>query len=50
MKSTYKLGDIANISAGQGAPQKESDFSNIGKPFIRAGSLAKLVEGYSENF
>ena len=49
MKSTYKLGDIANISAGQGAPQKESDFSNIGKPFIRAGSLAKLVEGYSEN-
>ena len=49
MKSTYKLGDIASISAGQGAPQKESDFSNIGKPFIRAGSLAKLVEGYSEN-
>ena len=49
MKCTYRLGDIANISAGQGAPQKESDFSNIGKPFIRAGSLAKLIEGYSEN-
>lgn len=49
MESIYRLGDIANISAGQGAPQKESDFSNMGKPFIRAGSLAKLVEGYSEN-
>ncbi|MDE7314269.1 MAG: restriction endonuclease subunit S [Mucispirillum sp.] len=48
MKRIYRLGDIANISAGQGAPQKESDFSDIGKPFIRAGNLAKLIEGYSE--
>lgn len=49
MKVKYMLGDISDVSAGQGAPQKESDFSNVGKPFIRAGSLAKLVEGYSEH-
>lgn len=48
MKKIYRLGDIANISAGQGAPQKESDFSDVGHPFIRAGNLAKLIEGYSE--
>lgn len=48
MKKIYRLGDIANISAGQGAPQKESDFSDVGNPFIRAGNLAKLIEGYSE--
>ena len=49
MKVKYMLGDISDVSAGQGAPQKESDFCNVGKPFIRAGSLAKLVEGYSEH-
>lgn len=48
MKKIYILGDIASISAGQGAPQKESDFSDVGNPFIRAGNLAKLIEGYSE--
>lgn len=48
MKKIYILGNIANISAGQGAPQKESDFSDVGNPFIRAGNLAKLIEGYSE--
>lgn len=48
MKKIYRLDDIANISAGQGAPQKESDFSDVGNPFIRAGNLAKLIEGYSE--
>lgn len=49
MKVKYRLGDISNIFAGQCAPQKESDFSNIGKPFIRAGSLNSLVKGCSEH-
>lgn len=49
MKVRYMLGNISDVSAGQGAPQKESDFSNVGKPFIRAGNLAKLIDGYSEH-
>ena len=44
-----KLGNIAKISAGQGAPQKESDFSDTGIPFIRAGHLEELLNGKNEN-
>jgi len=38
-----RLGNIAIIGAGQGAPQKETDFSDEGFPFIRAGHLDDLL-------
>lgn len=43
-----KLGEVADISAGQSAPQGES-FSLTGIPFVRAGSLEYLLNGISEN-
>lgn len=49
MKVKYRLGDIASISAGQSAPQNESDFSSEGIPFVRAGSLQKLIDGNAEH-
>ncbi len=45
---TVKLGDICEIYAGGGAPQLEGDFCNDGIPFIRAGSLPKLLNGIQE--
>ena len=42
------LGDVAEISSGDGAPQDKSAFSDAGTPFIRAGSLAGLLEGDNE--
>ncbi|HEB93336.1 MAG TPA: hypothetical protein ENI94_07690 [Gammaproteobacteria bacterium] len=43
------LKEIATVSAGQGAPKNSSDFSEEGIPFVRAGSLDKLLEGAKEN-
>lgn len=43
-----KLGDICEIYAGGGAPQLEGDFCVDGIPFIRAGSLPKLLNGIQE--
>ena len=40
--------DFAKVQAGQGAPQKETDFSNEGYPFIRAGHLEELLAGKDE--
>ncbi|HBM16147.1 MAG TPA: restriction endonuclease subunit S [Lentisphaeria bacterium] len=40
-----KLNEIVNIYSGQGAPK---EFSEYGRPFIRAGSLEKLQNGDSE--
>lgn len=40
-----RLGDIAQVGAGQGAPQDPSAFSLDGLPFIRAGSLDALCSG-----
>ena len=34
-----KLGDVCIISAGQGAPQGESNYCTNGIPFIKAGNL-----------
>ena len=48
MKNTRIL-DIAVVGAGQGAPQKKSDFTLEGIPFIRAGSLERLLEGSCED-
>ncbi|MCK4789470.1 MAG: restriction endonuclease subunit S [Desulfobacteraceae bacterium] len=43
-----KIKDVAKVGAGQGAPKKSSDFSSEGIPFIRAGSLEKLLSGSDE--
>ena len=45
----FKLGDISNISTGQSAPQDANAFSEAGTPFIRAGSLEKLINGLDES-
>ena len=39
-----KLNDIAVVKAGNVAPKKD-DFSKIGTPFVRAGSLTSLLAG-----
>lgn len=43
-----KLGEIANISAGQGAPQGAENYSEEGTPFVKAGDLFDLVNGKRE--
>ncbi len=46
-----KLGDICEISAGQGAPQGAENYCacNEGTPFIKAGDLVDLIAGKSES-
>ena len=44
-----KLKDIAEIGAGQGAPQGEQNYCNEGTPFIKAGNLGDLMNGLSES-
>ncbi len=46
--STTHLGKVVDVSAGQSAP-KPNDFSDDGFPFIRAGSLAALLSGQTED-
>ena len=41
------LKDIADISAGQGAPQGDSNYCEDGIPFVKAGNLLELTEGSS---
>ena len=41
------LSDIAEISAGQGAPQGDSSYCSNGTPFVKAGNLEKLCSGMS---
>jgi type I restriction enzyme S subunit len=41
------LSQLASVSAGQSAP-KDHDFSDSGTPFVRAGSLDRLLSGKSE--
>ena len=45
-----RLGDICEISAGQGAPQGADKYCNYveGIPFIKAGDLFDLISGKSE--
>ena len=40
-----RLGDVTTVTAGQGAPQSTSDYSNEGTAFIRAGHLSDLLSG-----
>jgi type I restriction enzyme, S subunit len=44
----YRLGDVCRISTGQSAPQDADAFGSTGHPFVRAGSLERLVSGESE--
>lgn len=50
MKNLIELNKFAEISAGGGAPQESEAFSenNEGNPFVRAGSLVKLLSGETE--
>ncbi len=41
------LGDVCKVGAGQAAPKKE-EFSDQGRPFVRAGSLEALLSGSGE--
>jgi type I restriction enzyme S subunit len=41
------LSIVASVSAGQRAPKK-NEFSDIGAPFVRAGSLDDLLSGKNE--
>lgn len=47
--TTITLSDLATVSSGGGAPQDANAFSSEGMPFIRAGSLIKLLEGLPED-
>ena len=44
-----KLGDVCIISAGQGAPQGESNYCTNGIPFVKAGNLEDLINGLPES-
>ncbi|MEO1091763.1 MAG: restriction endonuclease subunit S [Pseudomonadota bacterium] len=46
---TVKLADLAVVSSGGGAPQDADAFGTDGMPFVRAGSLVKLLSGYPED-
>lgn len=45
---TTTLGSVAEVAAGQAAPQDPDAFSEEGLPFLRAGSLERLVAGLPE--
>lgn len=44
-----KLSEIASVHSGGGAPQDDQAFSTEGFPFVRAGSLVKLLSGLPED-
>ena len=46
MMETRPLGSVVDVSAGQPAP-KANEFADNGRPFIRAGSVEKLLNGGS---
>ena len=43
-----KLGEVADVAAGQGAPQGEANYCPDGIPFIKAGNLEALISGLPE--
>lgn len=43
-----RLADLATVTSGGGAPQDADAFSKEGIPFVRAGSLVKLLDGQPE--
>lgn len=44
-----KLCDVCQVSAGQGAPQGEDNYSDEGIPFVKAGNLVELTNGKQES-
>ena len=47
---TYKkLGEVATIAAGQGAPQGNDNYCEDGTPFVKAGNLEGLINGLQES-
>jgi hypothetical protein len=42
------LSNLASVKSGGGAPQDPSAFTKTGFPFVRAGSLPKLLDGEDE--
>jgi type I restriction enzyme S subunit len=44
-----ELGNVAEVSTGDGAPQESNAFGKSGTPFIRAGSLSLLLNGATED-
>lgn len=44
-----KLGEVATIAAGQGAPQGNDNYCQNGTPFIKAGNLEGLIKGVQES-
>jgi type I restriction enzyme S subunit len=42
------LKELAEVASGNAAPQDASAFSKAGYPFVRAGSLVKLLDGVPE--
>lgn len=44
-----KLCDVCQVSAGQGAPQGEDNYSDEGIPFVKAGNLVELINGKQES-
>ena len=45
----YYLRDLAEIGAGQGAPQGDHNYCDDGIPFVKAGNLQELTSGGSIN-
>lgn len=43
-----RLAELADVRSGGGAPQNADAFSEDGLPFVRAGSLVKLLSGMGE--
>ena len=43
------IGKLAEVRSGAAAPQDPSAFSNSGHPFVRAGSLSRLLNGGDED-
>lgn len=43
------LSQLATVNSGGGAPQDSAAFSRTGYPFVRAGSLPKLLDGAEED-
>jgi type I restriction enzyme S subunit len=39
---------VVEVRAGGGAPQDQAAFTAVGHPFVRAGSLVKLLAGHDE--
>ena len=43
------LKEIADVQAGQGAPQGDENYCKRGVPFVKAGNLLELIEGKNIN-